>query len=130
MEPVQTSSMQEVLRRRAGLGPSSAAAIPGGAQGANSPSMNNPIAAAGQTPGPGQGGAEGFGTQDAAKALKSQQPDEAFFITKALVDRQKKLTKELAMNTQAPTTPPQSPGPTTGNGGDIALAAMKTAAGM
>lgn len=121
MNPVNVAQSQESLRRRAGLPPS-----PAGIPGANVPSVTNPIANAGQvsspvTPG---GGAAGFPSEGAAGALKTQQPDEATFIVKALSDRLKKLSDALLpKKEQTPQAPDMSNVPT--NGADIANLALQ-----
>ena len=124
MNPNQIMMAQESLRRRASM-PPSLAGIPG----ANTPSISNPIANAGQVSSPivpGGGGAAGFPSEGAAGALKTQQPDEATFIVKALSDRLKKLSDSLLPpkpSSQAPATPDMSNIPT--NGADIAQLALQ-----
>ncbi len=91
------AAVQEAIRRRAGLGGSSAG-IQGGAPAANAPTPTNPIAAAGTAPTQqvAQGGMPPAPTAEnplagAASMLSNALPNEATQIIKYMGDRLKKL---------------------------------------
>lgn len=90
---IDTSAIQEAFRRRAGQVPSSTG-IPGGAPAANAPGAANPL---NQAPGAPSAGSAPQPPQTASsegiKQLQQSQPNEAQVITKALINRQKKLTE-------------------------------------
>lgn len=91
------AAIQEALRRRAGLGASSAG-IPGGASAANANTPSNPLAQNGMVPPTptGQGAMPPAPTAEnpmagAAHMLDNAQPNEANIILKYMGDRLKKL---------------------------------------